>query len=365
MNTHIIIMLSVIVCTTCPPPATIKYREIITRQKAAHNFLTLLRKMTTTFQKKVKVSITANRDKESLDGHDHEESDEFFSHEHSIDDDVRMYFINKKYPTPKPISAANFREVIQSDVADLPLKVLINGWSSDNRLFYQTLIPAYINPSALLKVNVLLVDWTALDRENNYPKSSLITAVVGQKVAAMLGTLVKNRVIQSQHIHLIGYSMGAHVAATVGEKLKTGLGAPTVGRITGLDPVYPCVEGSVVDKCLDKSHGVFVDVIHTFTTHEFGRPPVGTVDFYLKIDSDLRTKTTRSNLLETNELKTVELFSESIKNIKVVQCCNWEDFSLSSCNDNKVIVMGEHANEEYRGKFYCHLPTKASAKVEM
>lgn len=79
--------------------------------------------------------------------------------------------------------------------------------------------------------------------------------------------------------HLIGFSLGAHVAGFAGQAV------PNISRITGLDPASPLFEGYPPNVRLDPTDAQFVDVIHSngdgFMRGGLGSyEPMGSVDFY-------------------------------------------------------------------------------------
>lgn len=62
--------------------------------------------------------------------------------------------------------------------------------------------------------------------------------------------------------HIIGHSLGAHIAGYAGEAIITrGLGK--LGRISGLDPAEPLFQRMPEFVRLDPGDAEFVDVIHT------------------------------------------------------------------------------------------------------
>jgi pimeloyl-ACP methyl ester carboxylesterase len=75
--------------------------------------------------------------------------------------------------------------------------------------------------------NVILVDW---GNGSGFPynQATANTRVVGEEIAALITSL--NRVLgtTNSNYHLIGHSLGAHIAGYAGSRL------PQLGRITGI-----------------------------------------------------------------------------------------------------------------------------------
>lgn len=80
-------------------------------------------------------------------------------------------------------------------------------------------------------------------------------------------------------MHIIGLSLGAHVAGFAGKKVKRKFGSP-VSWITGLDPAGPYYQKVFKSKRLSNDDAQVVEVIHTDAGF-YGFPrSLGTIDFY-------------------------------------------------------------------------------------
>lgn len=87
------------------------------------------------------------------------------------------------------------------------------------------------------------------------------------------------RGVQPENLHVIGYSVGAHIAGLLANYLPPEDGK--LGRITGLDPTVFFYTGSNNSKGLDPSDAHFVDVIHTGAGILGQWRPSGHADFYV------------------------------------------------------------------------------------
>ncbi|KAH0627817.1 hypothetical protein JD844_008270 [Phrynosoma platyrhinos] len=121
------------------------------------------------------------------------------------------------------------------------------------------------------EANVVVVDWLPLAHQL-YSYAVNYTRVVGKEVAKLLDWLENKEGFELQNVHLIGYSLGAHVAGFTGNYVR-------------LDPAGPMFEGTEPNRRLSPDDADFVDVLHTYTKETLGisigiQMPVGHIDIY-------------------------------------------------------------------------------------
>ncbi|XP_060786534.1 phospholipase A1 member A [Neoarius graeffei] len=155
----------------------------------------------------------------------------------------------------------------------LPTKIIIHGYRALGRK------PSWVSGLAwaLLEKedsNILVVDWLfgasfAYNRVvDNYKEVAVQIAILINQLTT-LGTDLES-------FHLIGISLGAHVAGFVGTLFRGKL-----GRITGLDPAGPMFKNADPSDRLDPSDAMFVEAIHTDSDYFGISIPVGHVDFFV------------------------------------------------------------------------------------
>ena len=78
-------------------------------------------------------------------------------------------------------------------------------------------------------VNVICVDWSAGAADPNYVRAAVNTRLVGRQVALLIESINNSNDGKkiNDKIHIIGFSLGAHVAGFAGHQLKN------LSRITG------------------------------------------------------------------------------------------------------------------------------------
>ncbi|XP_077310063.1 pancreatic lipase-related protein 2-like [Lithobates pipiens] len=128
-------------------------------------------------------------------------------------------------------------------------------------------------------VNCFCVDWSG-GSFALYTQASNNIRVVGAEIAYFLRFLQTVHDYQMHEVHLIGHSLGSHVAGEAGKRQRG------IGRISGLDAAGPYFEYTPPEVRLDPTDAVFVDAIHTDGSLDafhlgFGmKQTVGNVDFF-------------------------------------------------------------------------------------
>lgn len=214
------------------------------------------------------------------------------------------------------------------------------------------------------EANVVVVDWLPLAHQL-YTDAVNNTRVVGHSIARMLDWLQEKEGFSLGNVHLIGYSLGAHVAGYTGNFVKG-----TVGRITGLDPAGPMFEGVDIHRRLSPDDADFVDVLHTFT-RSFGlsigiQMPVGHIDIYPN-GGDYQPGCGFNDILESiaygtiaevmkcEHERAVHLFVDSLMNQDkpsfAFQCIDSNRFKKGiclSCRNNRCNSIGYNAKKTRR-----------------
>lgn len=190
--------------------------------------------------------------------------------------DVKFHLFNQDNPdgTVVPIDTDEIQKAGWN--SSLKTKVLVHGWGSS---VSDDMIQN--NKKALLKegdYNVIGVDWSKLCPAGFYILSRSHVQGVAEYVAKLMGTLIDQGMLTCEDLHVIGHSLGAHVAGTIGKEMQNRVSC-SPGRITGLDPAMPLFLLINKDR-LASTDGEFVDVIHTCSGLLGLSDALGTWDFY-------------------------------------------------------------------------------------
>ncbi|KAK1164314.1 inactive pancreatic lipase-related protein 1-like [Acipenser oxyrinchus oxyrinchus] len=105
-------------------------------------------------------------------------------------------------------------------------------------------------------VNCIVVDWKK-GGMITFTQSAHNVRVVGAEISYFLSVLEQDFKYFSSKVHLVGHSLGSHIAGEAGKRI------PGIARITGLDPAEPYFQNTPAEVRLDPTDALFVDVIHT------------------------------------------------------------------------------------------------------
>ncbi|XP_045484661.1 pancreatic lipase-related protein 3-like [Pieris rapae] len=230
--------------------------------------------------------------------------------------------------------------------------ILIHGYlESSNGEMVTAIAPE------LLKRNIKLFALDASDVISfEYFRSSTYVRFMGEMLGRLLSDVI-NSGQNSSKIHLIGHSLGAHVAAVAGQQVYRDTGQK-LNRITGLDPAGPCFSNVSLDSRLDASDADFVDVIHTNAGILGLNEPVGHKDFY---PNDGMSQP--GCILSTcDHSRAWELFAESINKpdcFPARKCGNWTLYQNGVCAKNEMSHMGYKSERGSPGIYF--LSTSSSA----
>ncbi|XP_064479480.1 pancreatic triacylglycerol lipase-like [Ornithodoros turicata] len=203
--------------------------------------------------------------------------------------------------------------------------------------------------------NVIMVDWGRQSQGLYGRVANQGVPQVAQEVAALIRVMQNVTGANWKNFHLIGTSIGAHVAGFAGKYLNS-----LIGRITGLDPASPRYKGLPPERRLSRTDAQFVDVIHTDTSGmvPFGgfglKEPIGHVDFYPN-GGDKQPNCSRADVL-CEHLRSYDYYLETITRAGSCTmvgfvCSDWESFQEGHCTecgprDDRCLLFGEGAAEK-------------------
>jgi hypothetical protein len=278
--------------------------------------------------------------------------------------DIHFWLFTKDNPTTGQELFLDDPEGIRDSHFDsnAPVKIISHGFGSGSFLGGSsgTIKNAYTSILPSGNINIVMIEWSKLSADPWYDKAAANTRMVGAKTARFIEFLVDYRFTTLSKIHIIGHSLGAHVAGFAGAGLLVG----RLPRITASDPALPLF-GDISDEGrIDKSDALFVDVIHTSGGFlwEGGLAfiePRGHVDFY---PNGGRKQPGCTGLPEIvgacSHARSYEYFSESVVNNNAFTGCKCSSFeTFNDCNCAQTVKMGDKTPTSASG--YYHVETNS------
>ncbi|KAG5344875.1 PLA1A Phospholipase, partial [Acromyrmex heyeri] len=263
------------------------------------------------------------------------------------DEEVTFFLFTKHNPEEGQQLLVNDTSSNLADtnfVAALPTKIIVHGYNSDMQLSY--LVDVKNEYLKRASYNVIAIDWHRLAIGPCYPIAVHNVPHVGDCLAQLVDRL---RDYGAKDIHVIGFSLGAHVPAFAANVLRPY----KLTRITGLDPAMPLFITVNKDEKLDSSDAEFVDVLHTNAFIQGKIEPSGHIDFYMNGGVNQPGCWEHGNPFGCNHHRATEYFGESI-NSKVGfwgwPCPGFVAYLLGLCPPRfPAVLMGEDVNRKYRG----------------
>ncbi|KAK3925082.1 Pancreatic triacylglycerol lipase [Frankliniella fusca] len=192
-------------------------------------------------------------------------------------DNIKFHFFNKYDESDirgYQISDANSLLSMGWD-KELPVKVIIHGFTNTiESPAIQVLKNAFLKTG---KYNIIGVDWGKLCAGINYLGARFNVNGAGAQVGEFLDKLIGLELTTPAQLHILGHSLGAHVAGIAGKSVTRGV----VKRITGMDPAGPLFQLTGPNGIVFHTDAELVDIYHT-NMHWLGKSAqLGDIDFYL------------------------------------------------------------------------------------
>jgi len=180
------------------------------------------------------------------------------------------------------------------------------------------------------------------------------TRLVAAQIAYLVKRLRAKYRLCCSNVHVIGYSLGAHIAGYAGRRLRLA-GCP-IARITGLDPAGPVFARRSRRVRLDSSDANFVDVLHTSYLYFRGiKGRCGDVDFYVN-GGGAQPGCAGKSPASCSHGRVVDLFKNTILpkcRFKAYKCSSYLWFLLGKCRSrSRMAYMGYDVSKRARGKYY-------------
>ncbi|CAH1407444.1 unnamed protein product [Nezara viridula] len=246
--------------------------------------------------------------------------------------------------------SASFETVFNKFDAKNETKIIIHGWMDNLNSNINVLLKG--NYLANYSYNIIIADWSGAGSMNPvYPAARSMVPIVANQVAMLIDSLYVQFHLKPENLHLIGHSLGAHIAGVTGQKIQSG----NIGRVTGLDPAGPLFKVDKPEERISNSSALFVDVIHTSglllgTTYQMGH-----ADFFPNGGNWMQPGCWVDVNGGCSHARSYLYFAESINypfGYQSTPCSDWKDYVENKCEDEETITMGAFAPKLARGSYY-------------
>ncbi|XP_028043591.1 pancreatic lipase-related protein 2-like [Bombyx mandarina] len=253
-----------------------------------------------------------------------------------------LLFTRRNRRSSQTLTINNANSVTRSNFnANNPTVVIAHGWlSNQNTDINPTIRDALLGKA---DVNVIVLDWRRLAL-SDYATAVRGVPAVGRGLGQFLTFLNGATGAPFNTMHLVGFSLGAHLVGNAGREL-----GGRVARVTGLDPAGPLWNTN--SNRLSARDGVYVEAIHTdgSTTGLGIGSAVANADFFPNGGNSQPGCT----LSLCNHNRAWELFASTVTNNHLVgnQCNNMAQVSANSCRGNRLNMGNDDLRKSGSGLF--------------
>ncbi|CAH1407443.1 unnamed protein product [Nezara viridula] len=189
--------------------------------------------------------------------------------------------------------------------------------------------------------NIIIVDWSEAGSLQKYFRAVQYVPGAAEKLAIFIEKLCAEFNLRPADLHVLGHSLGAHVAGLSGKKLTIG----KLGRVTGLDPARPSFSYNHPEKRISTDSGLFVDIIHTSGGYLATPYRIGHADFFPNNGRWIQPGCGFDIKGSCSHRRSYMYYAESIKNplaFVATPCLEWKVFKAKECGHAYAKVnMGE------------------------
>ncbi|KAM3963736.1 inactive pancreatic lipase-related protein 1 [Aphomia sociella] len=222
----------------------------------------------------------------------------------------------------------------------------------------QVVVNAYLE--AKPGTNIVLLDWSNMSHGSYLVNAVRNTKKVGIATAEQLKILL-DAGLRLDKLHLIGHSLGSHVAAYTARELKNKNNI-VIKRVTALDPAFPAFypDGVMMEHVSEKD-AEFVDVIHT-DAGGYGAPVrTGTVDFWPNGGKSVQPGCPRFAPMPLSDdnlcshWRSWRFYAESVRNPEAFPASpatSYQKFRENPTPEAGMIYMGINCDTSAQGSFY-------------
>lgn len=196
-----------------------------------------------------------------------------------------------------------------------------------------------------------------LDTSPAFSRGYLSAAARVSPVAAQLAAFIVHlakRGVPPAAVHLVGFSLGAHVAGLAGRLVAVRTGSQ-VARITALDPAKPCFGRAAARRgaSLARTDAAFVQAVHSSAGVLGLMEPVGHADVYVNgLGPQPECARAEGLTFDCDHNVSWRVYAESAwrggAGMPAHRCRSWRELGASACSGRRAIL-GYHCSNTSRG----------------